>query len=76
MISSEDFHMDHAIKLLDIVHDLHGGDKHYPYQNIPFSSSEDGAITLSPSLIAKLNKDENRDLLGWAQKHIASLFHG
>jgi hypothetical protein len=74
MSSSDDLHSECAIKLLDIVYDLHGSDKRYPYENIPFSSNEDGAITLSPSLTAELSKDENQDLMGWAHDNISSLF--
>ncbi|OYY08787.1 MAG: hypothetical protein B7Y05_04240 [Polynucleobacter sp. 24-46-87] len=74
MSSSDDLHSERAIKLLDIVHDLHGADKRYPYENIPFSSNEDGAITLSPSLMAELKKDENQDLMSWAHDNIAKLF--
>lgn len=74
MSSSDDFHSEYAIKLLDIVYDLHGSDKRYPYENIPFSSNEDGAITLSPGLMAALKKDENQDLISWAHDNIAKLF--
>lgn len=74
MGSSEDLHSGHAVQLLDIVYDLHGGDKRYPYENIPFSSSEDGCITLSPNLMAALSKNENRHLMDWAHEHIKSLF--
>lgn len=74
MTSSDDLNSEHAIKLLDIVYDLHGSDKRYPYENIPFSSNEDGAITLSPGLTAELSKCENQDLMGWAYNNIADLF--
>lgn len=74
MSSSEDFHSESAIKLLDIVYDLYGADKHYPYENIPFSSDEDGAITLSPRLIAALNINKDQDLISWAHDNIAKLF--
>ena len=73
MSSSDDLHSEHAIKLLDIVYDLHGTDKRYPYENIPFSSNEDGAIILSPSLMEELNKDENMYLLDWAHQNIVKL---
>lgn len=42
MSSSEDLHSERAIKLLDIVYGPHGSDKCYSYENIPFSSNEDG----------------------------------
>lgn len=74
MSSSDDLHSEHAIKLLDIVYDLHGSDKRYPYENIPFTSNEDGAIILSPSLMAALNKDENMHLIDWAHQNIVKLF--
>lgn len=74
MGSSDDVYSEHAVQLLDIVYDLHGGDKHYPYENIPFSSSEDGGITLSPTLKAELGKHENQHLMGWAHENIKSLF--
>lgn len=74
MSSSDDLHSEHTIKLLDIVYDLHGSDKHYPYENMPFSSNEDGAIILSPSLIEELSKAENMHLMDWAHKNIMNLF--
>lgn len=74
MGSSDNSHSEHAVQLLDIVYDLHGSDKHYPYENIPFSSSEDGGITLSPTLMAELGKHENQYLTSWAQENIKSLF--
>ena len=74
MSSSDDLHSERAIKLLDVVYDLHGGDKRYPYENIPFSSNEDGAITLSPSLMEELNKHEDHGLVAWAYENIAKLF--
>jgi hypothetical protein len=74
MSSSDDLHSDYAIKLLDIVYDLHGSDKRYPYENIPFSSNEDGAIALSPSLLEELKKDENQHLMDWAHQNIVNLF--
>lgn len=74
MSSSDDLHSERAIQLLDIVYDLHGSDKRYPYENIPFSSNEDGAITLSPGLIAELNKNKDQDLMDWAHDNIAKLF--
>lgn len=74
MSSSDDLHSEHAIKLLDIVYDIYGGDKRYPYENLPFSSNEDGAIILSPSLLEELNKDENRHLMDWAHQNIMNLF--
>lgn len=74
MSSADDLHSERAIKLLDMVYDLHGRDKRYPYENIPFSSNEDGAITLSPSLMAALNKNEDQDLVAWAHDNIAKLF--
>lgn len=74
MGSSEDFYLEHAVQLLDIVYDLHGDDKHYPYENIPFSSSEDGGIILSPTLMTELSKNENQHLMDWAHKNIKSLF--
>ena len=74
MSSSDDLHSERAIQLLDIVYDLHGSDKRYPYENIPFTSNEDGAITLSPGLIAELNKNKDQDLMAWAHDNIAKLF--
>lgn len=74
MSSSDDLHSEHVIKLLDIVYDLHGSDKRYPYENIPFSSNEDGAIILSPGLMEALSKDENMHLIDWAHQNIVKLF--
>jgi hypothetical protein len=74
MSSSNDLHLEHAIKLLDIIYDLHGKDQRYPYENIPFSSNEDGAIVLSPNLVKELSKDENMHLMDWAHQNIMKLF--
>jgi hypothetical protein len=74
MSSSDDLHLEHAIKLLDIVYDLHGSDRRYPYENIPFSSNEDGAIILSSGLMEVLSKDENIHLMDWAHQNIMHLF--
>jgi hypothetical protein len=74
MSSSDDLHSDHAIKLLDIIHGLHGKDQRYPYENIPFSSNEEGVIILSPSLMEELSKDENMHLMDWAHQNIMKLF--
>lgn len=74
MSSPDDLHSERAIQLLDMVYDLHGGDKRYPYENIPFSSNEDGAIILSPGLLAELNKNADQDLIAWAYDNITKLF--
>lgn len=63
-----------AIRLLDIVYDLYGTDKRYPYENLPFVLDGDGAIDINSDLMAELNKDENKDLIGWAQDNIVRLF--
>ena len=63
-----------SIRLLDIVYDLHGDDKRYPYQHLPFSVSESGAVVLSDNLLTALNKDENVDLVDWAHENIVGLF--
>jgi len=61
-------------RLLDLIFELHGQDKHYPYDNPPYSISKLGAVTLSKALRSELIKDENKDLLVWARKNIVSLF--
>jgi len=73
-MNSSDSHGENAERLLDIVYDLHGGDKGYPYQNMPFSRGEDGAVRLSANLMSELNKEENQNLIGWTHQNIESLF--
>jgi hypothetical protein len=73
-MNSSDLHSDCTMRLLDIVYDLHGSDKGYPYQNVPFSSGDDGAITLSENLMSELSKEENKNLILWTHQNIESLF--
>ncbi|APB98470.1 hypothetical protein [Polynucleobacter asymbioticus] len=73
-MSSSDQHLDNTIKLLDIVYDLHGGDRGYPYQNVPFSVDEKGSVTLKENLLSELNKGEDKNLIDWAQENIKSLY--
>ncbi|MBU3594539.1 hypothetical protein ICN42_10605 [Polynucleobacter sp. 71A-WALBACH] len=67
-------HAENAIRLLDIVHDLYGNDKQYPYENLPFLVKSDGGVVLSDGLMAELSKDENSDLMDWAHENIVGLF--
>jgi hypothetical protein len=67
-------HAENAIRLLDIVHDLYGNDKGYPYETLPFLVKNDGGVVLSDGLMAELSKDGNSDLIGWAHENIVSLF--
>jgi hypothetical protein len=69
-----DEHSEKVVRLLDIIYDLYGADSNYPYQNLPFSVSDDGAVTLGDGLIAELNKNGNNDLIEWAHENIVSLF--
>lgn len=70
----DDEYTDKAVRLLDIVHSLYGSDKRYPYENLPFSVSDKGAINLSQPLTTELAKEENNDLIDWAHENILSLF--
>jgi hypothetical protein len=65
---------DNAIRLLDIIYDLYGTDKKYPYENLPFSVKDNGDVVLSNDLMDVLSKDENSDLIDWAHENIVGLF--
>jgi len=65
---------ENAVRLLDIVYDLYGNDKRYPYQNLPFTVKGNGDVVLSAELMTELSKDENSDLIDWAQENIMGLF--
>jgi len=67
-------HSENSIRLLDIVYDLYGRDDGYPESNLPFSMGEKGDIVLSEKLMVELRKEQNRDLIDWAQENIMSLF--
>jgi hypothetical protein len=69
-----DNHAENAIRLLDIVYDLYGNDKRYPYETLPFSVKADGAVVLSDDLMTELEKDGNNDLIDWAHENIVGLF--
>lgn len=69
-----DEHSEKAIRLLDIVYDLYSADSNYPYENLPFSVSDDGVVTLGDGLMAELNENGNSDLIDWAQENIVGLF--
>lgn len=70
----DDEYADNAFRLLDIVHSLYGTDKRYPYENLPFTVSDSGAVVLSQPLATELAKEENNDLFDWAHENIVSLF--
>jgi hypothetical protein len=63
-----------AVRLLDIVYDLYGNDKDYPYETLPFTVKENGDVVLSDDLMTKLEKEGNNDLIGWAHENIVGLF--
>jgi len=65
---------ENALRLLDVVQALHGGDKGYPYQTCAFLPCDDGSVILSDKLMVELSKDQNTDLIPWAYENIASLF--
>ena len=69
-----DPHTESTIRLLDIVYDIHGSDKGYPNENLPFTIGGDGTVTLSENLMTMLNKTGNQDLIHWATMHITRLF--
>jgi hypothetical protein len=69
-----DEHAENAVRLLDIVYDLYGNDKRYPYETLPFSVKDNGDIVLSNDLMDVLNKEENSDLIDWAHENIVGLF--
>ena len=65
---------ENSLRLLDIIYDLYGKDKGYPYENTPFFISDSGAVVLSDILQTELSKEENKDLLSWAHENIVDLF--
>ena len=67
-------HAENAVRLLDIVYDLYGNDKRYPYETLPFSVKADGEVVLSDDLGTELEKEGNNDLIDWAHKNIVRLF--
>ena len=69
-----DDHTENAIRLLDIVYDLYGNDKKYPYETLPFSVKADGEVVLSDDLVAELEKEGDNDLIDWAYENIVGLF--
>ena len=69
-----DNHAENAIRLLDIVYDLYGNDKKYPYETLPFSVKADGEVVLSDDLVAELEKEGDNDLIDWAYENIVGLF--
>jgi hypothetical protein len=69
-----DDHAENAVRLLDIVYDLYGNDKGYPYEALPFSVKADGEVVLSDDLMAELEKEGNTDLIDWANENIVGLF--
>ena len=62
------------MRLLDIIYGLHGTDKGYPYEHIPYSINKLGRVAFSKALMSELSKDENEDLVAWSRKNIVSLF--
>lgn len=71
-MNSED--SENSIRLLDIVYDLYGKDAGYPDTSLPFSVGEKGNVVLSDELMVELRKEQNQDLVDWAQENIISLF--
>jgi hypothetical protein len=69
-----DEHAENAVRLLDIVYDLYGNDKRYPYETLPFSVKADGRVVLSDDLMTELEKESNNDLIAWAHENIVGLF--
>jgi len=69
-----DEHAENSIRLLDIVYDLYGKDKRYPYETLPFYVKADGGVVLSDDLMTELEKEGNNDLIGWAHENIVGLF--
>jgi hypothetical protein len=69
-----DEHAENAVRLLDIVYDLYGNDKHYPFETLPFSVKDNGDVVLSNDLMDALSKDQNSDLIDWAHENILGLF--
>jgi len=69
-----DENAENALRLLDIVYDLYGKDKQYPYENLPFSVKDNGEVVLSNDLMAELRKEGNTDLIDWAHDNIVGLF--
>jgi hypothetical protein len=63
-----------TLKVLDIIYALHGSDKDYPYEHLPYSVNKLGVVRLSKALKDALGKDLDKGLFIWARKNIPSLF--
>jgi len=69
-----DDHMDKAVRLLDLIHEVVSHDGSYPNSNLPFTVDDRGHVTFDSQMMALLNRPENADLIDWAYKHVESLF--
>jgi len=69
-----DDHMDKAVRLLDLIHEVVSHDGSYPNPNLPFRVDDVGRVTFDSKMMALLNRPENEDLIDWAHKHVESLF--
>jgi hypothetical protein len=69
-----DENVENAIRLLDIVYDLYGSDRDYPYETLPFAVKDNGDVVLSDDLMSELGKEGNTDLIDWAHENIVGLF--
>jgi hypothetical protein len=69
-----DDHMDKAVRLLDLIHEVVSHDGSYPNPNLPFKVDGVGHVTFDSKMMALLNRPENADLIDWAHKHVESLF--
>jgi len=69
-----DDHMDKAVRLLDLIHEVVSHDGSYSNPNLPFTVDDRGHVTFDSQMMALLNRPENADLIDWAHKHVESLF--
>lgn len=67
-------HEMYTMKILDMVFFLHGADRDYPYEHLPYAINKLGIVRLSKALKTELTKDGDGDLVVWARQNIASLF--
>lgn len=58
-------------RLLDLIAEV---SKYLPDDSLPVRFSEDGTVSMHPELLQELHKDENQDLLPFAQENLKDLF--
>ena len=60
-----------AERLLDLIAEV---SESISDDTLAVSFLQDGSISMHPELLAELHKDQNQDLLPWAQENLKDLF--